>query len=67
MDDRELKFLEMEKEVNARGGDGAAVVEAYKELYDFHELGLCTWLAKLFDPDIGGFYYSNSGRDNEWV
>ena len=67
MNDRELKFLEMEKEVNRRGGDGAAVVEAYKELYDFHEVGLCTWLAKLFDPDIGGFYYSNSGRDNEWV
>jgi hypothetical protein len=67
MDAREIKFLEMEKEVNSRGGDGAAVVEAYKELYDFHELGLCTWLAKLFDPDIGGFYYSNSGRDNEWV
>ena len=67
MDARELKFLEMEKEVNARGGDGAAVVEAYKELYDFHEIRLCTWLAKLFDPDIGGFYYSNSGRDNEYV
>ena len=67
MDARELKFLEMEKDVNARGGDGAAVVEAYRELYDFHEIGLCTWLAKLFDPDIGGFYYSNSGRDNEWV
>ena len=67
MDDRDLKFLEMEKEVNDRGGDGAAVVEAYKELYDFHEVGLCSWLAGLFDPDIGGFYYSNSGRDNEWV
>ena len=67
MDARELKFLEMEKEVNRRGGDGAAVVDAYRELYAFHELGLCTWLAKLFDPDIGGFYYSNSGRDNEWV
>ena len=67
MDARELKFLEMEKEVNRRGGDGAAVVEAYKELYDFHEIGLCTWLARLFEPDVGGFYYSNSGRDNEFV
>ena len=67
MDERELKFLEMEKEVNRRGGDGAAVVEAYKEFYAFHEVGLCSWLAGLFDPDIGGFYYSNSGKDNEWV
>ena len=31
MENRELKFLEMEKEVNRRGGDGAAVVEAYRE------------------------------------
>ena len=67
MDDRELKFLEMEKDVKARGGDGEAVVAAYRELYDMHELKLCTWLAKLFDPDIGGFYYSNSGRDNEYI
>ena len=67
MDAREIKFLEMEKEVNARGGDGAAVVEAYKELYGMHEVGLCSWLAGLFDPDIGGFYHSNSGRDNEWI
>ena len=67
MDDRELKFLEMEKEVNRRGGDGEAVVEAYRELYGMHEIGICPWLAKLFDPDIGGFYKSNSARDNEWV
>ncbi len=25
---------------------------------------LC-WLARLFDPETGGFYYSNSARDNE--
>ena len=67
MDAREIKFLEMEKEVNSRGGDGAAVVEAYKELYAFHDARMCEWLAKLFDPDIGGFYYSNSGRDNEYI
>lgn len=67
MDERELKFLEMEKDVNARGGDGEAVVAAYKELYGMHEVGLCSWLAGLFDPDIGGFYHSNSGRDNEWI
>ena len=67
MDERELKFLEMEKDVKARGGDGEAVVAAYRELYGMHEIGLCTWLAKLFDPDIGGFYCSNSARDNEYV
>ena len=64
MENRELKFLEMEKEVNRRGGDGAAVVEAYRELYGMHEVGLCSWLAGLFDPDIGGFYATNSARNN---
>ncbi|MBE6645220.1 MAG: hypothetical protein E7612_07580 [Ruminococcaceae bacterium] len=67
MDERELKFLEMEKDVNSRGGNGEAVVAAYRELYGMHEIGLCSWLAKLFDPDIGGFYCSNSGRDTEWI
>ena len=67
MDNRELKFLEMEKDLKARGGDGEAIVAAYRELYGMHEIGLCTWLAKLFDPDIGGFYCSNSARDNEYV
>ena len=57
----------MEKDLKARGGDGEAIVAAYRELYGMHEIGLCTWLAKLFDPDIGGFYCSNSARDNEYV
>ena len=26
-----------------------------------------TWLAGLWEPEIGGFYYSNSSRDNEYV
>ena len=65
MNERELKFLEIEKEVNSRGGDGAAVLDAYREYYAFHEVRMCEWLARLFDPDIGGFYYSNSARDND--
>ena len=67
MEERKLDFSAMEKEVNARGGDGEAVVSAYRELYEFHDARMCEWLAKLFDPDIGGFYYSNSGRDNEYI
>ncbi len=67
MDAREIKFLEMEKEVNRRGGDGEAVAEAYRELYACHDIRICEWLAGQFDPDIGGFYYSKSGRDNEYI
>lgn len=67
MSERDAKFLELEREVNRRGGDGEAVVEAYRELYDFHDIRMCEWLARLFNPDIGGFYFSNSARDTEYV
>jgi hypothetical protein len=26
---------------------------------------ICEWLANLWDPETGGFYYSNSARDND--
>jgi len=67
MDKREAAWLAIEKEINSRGGDGAAIAEAYKNFYAFHDIRICSWLARLFDPDIGGFYYSNSGRDSEYV
>jgi soluble cytochrome b562 len=67
MNERDLKFLEIEKNINARGGDGEAVAEAYRKYYAFHEVRMLEWVAKLFDPDIGGFYYSNSGRDNDEI
>lgn len=43
---------------------GAGVVEALIELYSFYDDDLYFWLASLYDPEIGGFYYSLSGRDN---
>ena len=67
MNDKEIKFSELEKEVNRRGGDGEAVADAYRELYAAHDKRISEWLAGQFDPDIGGFYYSKSGRDNEYI
>jgi len=64
---KEIMFKEIEREVKRRGGDGEAVAEAYGELYAAHDIRMCEWLARLFDPEIGGFYYSNSGRDNEYI
>ncbi len=40
-------------------------VEALKSLYKIYDADLYIWLANLYDPAVGGFYYSNSGRDNE--
>jgi len=56
------KWLALEAEVNRRGGNGDEIVKALKEHYAIYDDGLVTWLADLFDPEVGGFYYSKSGR-----
>lgn len=43
---------------------GDEIVEGLKGLYTLYTPGMITWLAELYDPGIGGYYYSNSGRDN---
>lgn len=43
-----------------------SVVAALKSLNAFYEKqNLIDWMANLYDPDIGAFYYSISARDNE--
>jgi hypothetical protein len=59
------KWQAFEAEVNRRGGDGKAVVAAMKDHYKLYGESVYLWLAGLYDKNIGGFYYSNSGRDNE--
>ena len=41
----------------------AAVRDFYEKFYDPEKL--IRWWAGLFDPEIGGFYYSDSARDNK--
>ena len=48
------------------GGElGDKIVEATKEYFSIMRGGVAEWLAGLYDPNIGGFYYSASGRDHE--
>ena len=47
------------------GEDGMRLAEAYKEFYSVFDDTLVDWVANLFDPTIGGYYYSNGARDNE--
>ena len=48
------------------GGEaGQKLAEAYREFYAVFDQSLIDWVANLFDPKIGGFYYSNGARDNE--
>lgn len=41
------------------------LVNALKELYGMYSDDMILWLADLYDPAVGGFYYSNSARDTE--
>ncbi len=63
--DREWSALE--NEIKARGADSKKIIEALKELYTLYTPDVCEWLAKLYASEIGGFYYSNSARDNDTV
>lgn len=39
--------------------------DAIKYLYRLYDERIYLWLADLWDPEIGAFYYSNSARDTE--
>lgn len=50
------------------GGEiGEQLVESMKYLYDLYTPDVIDWFAGLFDAEVGGYYYSNSARDNEEV
>ena len=45
----------------------ADIISALKELYDIYIKEAIDWYAGLYDPSVGGYYYSNSARDNARV
>ena len=49
----------------ALGEHGDAIVAAFKDMYSMYSLDMIHWFANLYDPAVGGYYYSNSGRDTE--
>ena len=53
-----LKIREMAPRI---GNDS---VEALSAIYGFYDEQMYLWLARLWDGDVGGFYFSNSARDN---
>lgn len=44
---------------------GNEIADTLESLYMLYGRELYTWIANLYDPINGGFYYSNSGRDTE--
>ena len=41
-----------------------AIIEGIEKLFSLYKTEQLIWLANLYDVEGGGFYYSNSGRDN---
>ena len=39
------------------------IIDALRDFYSLYNEGLYMWVANLFDPETGSFYYSNSARD----
>lgn len=45
---------------------GDEVEKALRALYDYYDgPGIAEWIASLYDPKTGGFYYCKSARDTE--
>ena len=55
---RSLAFAEIEKE------HGRDLANSLRTLYSLYDSDTYIWMANLYDPETGGFYYSNTGRDN---
>ncbi len=47
--------------------NASEIVTALKDMYSGFEPELVDWLAGLYDPTVGGFYYSQGARDNATV
>ena len=68
---RELDKINKEKEwealaEEAGGGErGKGIADAFRQLYTLYTPGLAEWFAKLYDPEVGGYYSTTSGHDTE--
>lgn len=62
----EIREARREAELNALVPEiGNDTVTALKNLFTIYDDDLYKWLVDLYDPIIGGFYFSNSGRNTE--
>ena len=63
----EEKWQQMEAIVAAKTSPEKAkeFVTAFKNMYADYSDDVVYWIANLYDPETGGFYYSNSSRNTE--
>ncbi len=49
--------------VSAYTDEPEKIIKCINDFYLSYDKCCMSWLGNLFDPDLGGFYYSNSARD----
>ena len=52
-----------EMKENMEEEQAEAIYESLRNCYEIFSDDVITWFANLYDPEIGGYYYSNSGRN----
>ena len=58
-------FAKLEATLTAAGAsDASTIVRELKNYYGLFKTEQLYWLADLYDPELGAFYFANSGRDN---
>ena len=61
-----IRATRRETELNALVPEiGEETVAALKKMFLLYTDDLYKWLVDLYDPEVGGFYFSNSGRNTE--
>ena len=63
INEQELLFERLSQEA----GDGGELASAMKKMYSLFDESMVDWFANLYDTETGGYYYSNSARDNKTV
>lgn len=61
----ERSFSNLSAAVDELGFSGKSFVKSIQDLYSVYNPNVVDWLAGIYDNNSGGFYYSNSARDNE--
>ena len=63
---RENRYAEREELFSTVASEiGEEGVSELRKLYSLYDEGLYLWYASLYDPKIGGFYFSGSARDTK--
>lgn len=63
--DKERYYKALAEKVG--GEQGIKIAEAIRDMYTLYKPEMIDWFAGLYDPKVGGYYYSNGAKDNEKI